>query len=69
MKEVLNCGVVEEILKVAQSREEAKMARQLGPGKKKVKLLGIPKLEDANLAGTKHAGDCTIILTEGDSAK
>ena len=32
---VLKSGVVEEILKVAQAREEAKMARQLGPGKKK----------------------------------
>jgi hypothetical protein len=29
------------------------MAKDLGPGKKKQKLLGIPKLEDANLAGTR----------------
>ena len=27
------------------------------------------KLADANNAGTKHAKDCTLILTEGDSAK
>ena len=45
------------------------MARNLGPGKKKAKLLGIPKLEDANMAGTKEGSKCTIILTEGDSAK
>ena len=38
-------------------------------GSKKSKLLGIPKLEDANQAGTKHAEKCTLILTEGDSAK
>ena len=31
--------------------------------------MGIPKLEDANKAGTKHAEKCTLILTEGDSAK
>jgi len=31
--------------------------------------MGIPKLEDANDAGSKYAKDCTIILTEGDSAK
>lgn len=31
--------------------------------------MGIPKLEDANDAGGKKAMDCTIILTEGDSAK
>ncbi len=29
----------------------------------------MPKLEDANLAGTKHSKECTLILTEGDSAK
>ena len=31
--------------------------------------MGIPKLEDANNAGTRNAEQCTIILTEGDSAK
>jgi DNA topoisomerase-2 len=36
---------------------------------KKSRLLGIPKLDDANDAGTKNAEDCTLILTEGDSAK
>jgi hypothetical protein len=30
---------------------------------------GIPKLDDANDAGTKNSSDCTLILTEGDSAK
>lgn len=29
---------------------------------------GLPKLNDANNAGTKHSQDCTLILTEGDSA-
>jgi DNA topoisomerase-2 len=32
-------------------------------------LTGLPKLADANNAGTKHGKDCTLILTEGDSAK
>ena len=45
------------------------MARNLGPGKKKAKLLGVPKLEDANKAGTREGHNCTLILTEGDSAK
>lgn len=45
------------------------MQRSLKPSGKKSKLLGIPKLEDANDAGTRHANQCTIILTEGDSAK
>lgn len=38
-------------------------------GKKTSKISGIPKLDDANLAGTKHSESCTLILTEGDSAK
>ncbi|KAG7090763.1 hypothetical protein E1B28_009848 [Marasmius oreades] len=33
------------------------------------RLTGLPKLSDANNAGTKYAKDCTLILTEGDSAK
>jgi len=38
-------------------------------GSKRSVLRGIPKLEDALLAGTKHSLSCTLILTEGDSAK
>ena len=38
-------------------------------GKKTVKLSGIPKLDDANHAGGKNSKHCTLILTEGDSAK
>ena len=46
------------------------MKRALGTGgKKKRQLFGIPKLDDANLAGTGHGSSCTLILTEGDSAK
>jgi hypothetical protein len=30
---------------------------------------GITKLSDANDAGTRNSGECTLILTEGDSAK
>lgn len=38
-------------------------------GKKTSKLKGVAKLEDANDAGTKNSSQCTLILTEGDSAK
>ena len=38
-------------------------------GTKKARVSGIPKLKDASLAGTKHGNRCTLILTEGDSAK
>lgn len=38
-------------------------------GSKKSKIKNIPKLEDANYAGTKKSDQCVLILTEGDSAK
>jgi DNA topoisomerase-2 len=38
-------------------------------GKKKSRMSGISKLDDANMAGGKNSSDCTLILTEGDSAK
>ena len=69
LKAVLDSGVVEAILSIAKAKEEAKMARSLKPAGKKSKLFGVPKLEDANDAGTRNAEACTIILTEGDSAK
>ena len=38
-------------------------------GTKRNKIRDIPKLDDANWAGTKKSDDCILILTEGDSAK
>ena len=52
------------IVETADAQLKSKQA-----GKKTNKLRGIPKLEDANEAGTKNASGCTLILTEGDSAK
>jgi hypothetical protein len=38
-------------------------------GSKRARLSGFMKLDDANKAGTKDGYRCTLILTEGDSAK
>ena len=38
-------------------------------GSKRNKIRDIPKLDDANWAGTRKSEDCILILTEGDSAK
>lgn len=38
-------------------------------GKMRSTVSGIPKLEDAHWAGTAKSQQCTLILTEGDSAK
>jgi len=52
----------------AQSVKDAKDNSKTD-GKKQTRITGIPKLDDAVLAGTKDSAKCTLILTEGDSAK
>lgn len=65
---VRNSGIVEEVLHFARAKSRRKLQRQTGASKKS-KLTGIPKLDDANFAGTSRSNECTLILTEGDSAK
>lgn len=67
-KDLIKTGVIDQIVLQAQMKEEIKMQKQL-KGVKKNRLFGINKLEDANKAGTKESLKCTLILTEGDSAK
>lgn len=67
-KDLIKTGVIDQIVLQAQMKEELKMQKQL-KGVKKNRLFGINKLEDANKAGTKDSQKCTLILTEGDSAK
>ena len=50
------------------SAKQMKDLKKVGGGKKS-KLLDIPKLDDANNAGGRLSEQCTLILTEGDSAK
>jgi DNA topoisomerase-2 len=67
LKKLVKCGIVEQIIEIAKFKENAGLKKT--DGKKTVKIAGIPKLEDANKAGTKNSSQCTLILTEGDSAK
>nr|XP_026488839.1 DNA topoisomerase 2 [Vanessa tameamea] len=64
---VSKSGLVESVLTWAKFKAQTELVK--ASGKKQSKLKGIPKLEDANDAGTKNAHLCTLILTEGDSAK
>lgn len=67
LKKVEKSGIVNSLLSWA----EFKLTKELKKtdGSKRTSLLGIPKLEDANDAGGKDSDKCTLILTEGDSAK
>jgi DNA topoisomerase-2 len=56
-------------LKNIYSKQDLKLLTKFESSIKKNKIKGIPKLDDANYAGTKKSINCTLILTEGDSAK
>lgn len=62
-------GIVEEMIRVARGRQQATLMKDVGGKKTRRQLLAIPKLEDAHRAGSGSGWDCTLILTEGDSAK
>ena len=63
---LMKIGLLEE----AQNILEAKAAKDAKKtdGSKKKTIRGLPKLEDALWAGTAKSPECTLILTEGDSA-
>ncbi len=63
---LMKSGLLEEAKQILEAKldKEAKKT----DGKKRSTLRGMPKLEDATLAGTAKSVECTLILTEGDSA-
>jgi DNA topoisomerase-2 len=66
MTALYKTGIAEKAISLTEFHDEKKVAKTDG---KKTNRVFVPKLDDANLAGTKHSQECTLILTEGDSAK
>jgi DNA topoisomerase-2 len=66
MEKVYKSGIIERAIKFSDFQETKNLSKL--DGKKKSRLY-VPKLDDANKAGTKESQKCTLILTEGDSAK
>lgn len=64
---VANSGIMERAIALSDFRNKQLLTKT--DGKKTKRLLDIEKLDDARLAGTKKNDSCTLILTEGDSAK
>jgi DNA topoisomerase-2 len=62
-----NSPLTEKIVELCQKQMDKSIKKQ--DGKKQSVIRGIPKLDDANWAGTSKSEECTLILTEGDSAK
>lgn len=67
LKGMIGCGIVESILSFLTTKNQKDLAKT-NKGKRE-RLTGISKLDDANEAGGRNSRKCTLILTEGDSAK
>ncbi|KAF9242373.1 DNA topoisomerase [Melanogaster broomeanus] len=67
MKKVLKSSIIDNVLNWAKFKADQQIKKT--DGTKRNRLTGLTKLADANNAGTKNAEKCTLILTEGDSAK
>ena len=67
VKNVLKTGIADELTALSKFKEMKELKKT--DGARKSKITGIPKLDDANKAGTTQSGKCTLIVTEGDSAK
>ena len=67
VKSIMKTGIKDLVLAMSKFKEQSELKKT--DGARKSKITGIPKLDDANAAGTIHAAKCTLIVTEGDSAK
>ena len=66
-KVITKLDIVEKVLEVQAAKDSKDNTKT--DGRKQSRITGIPKLDDAVYAGTTKSADCTLILTEGDSAK
>jgi len=65
-EKLFKIGIVDKALSITEFYDKKKLVKTDG---KKLSRIIVPKLDDANFAGTKDSASCTLILTEGDSAK
>ena len=66
INELVKTDIVQKIINQTTFKDIQSLSKTDG---KKTKRVKVPKLLDANKAGSKESKKCTIILTEGDSAK
>jgi len=67
IEKLAKLGIMDTVCAITQIKEH-KSAKKSDGSKTKV-IHGIPKLTDANWAGTDKSKNCELIITEGDSAK
>ena len=66
IRRIIKLGITDNIVAVANAKASRALNKDIG--RKKTKIT-IDKLDDAHYAGTKSGKKCTLIITEGDSAK
>ncbi|VUC23113.1 unnamed protein product [Clonostachys rosea] len=66
LKKVAKSDALENIMDFAEKKADKMLAKSDGSKRSRVSNA---KLVEANLAGTRRGHECTLILTEGDSAK
>ena len=67
VEKVAKMGVMDAACALTEVKETKAVKKNDGTKSKNIR--GLPKLVDANFAGTAKSSDCTLILCEGDSAK
>jgi DNA gyrase/topoisomerase IV subunit B len=67
IEKLYKTGIAEKVMEICEMNNNKDLKKT--DGKKRSVIKGIPKLDDANWAGTNKSKECTLILTEGDSAK
>ena len=69
MKNIIDkLDLTTEIISLIKAKQLSELEKNESK-RKKSKLKGIIKLYDANYAGTSKSSECSLVLTEGDSAK
>ena len=63
---VKNTNIVDRIINLMEYKNSKTLNKTDGVKRSRIK---VPKLDDANWAGGTKSRECTLILTEGDSAK
>jgi len=65
---LIKMGIAKSAGEMSELKDNSKSAKKTDGSKMKT-IKGIPKLDDANFAGSEKSRLCTLILCEGDSAK
>ncbi len=66
VKKIVKLGICNNVLAIAEAKALRTLSRTVT---RKVKRIQVDKLDDANNAGGPKSFQCTLIITEGDSAK